>query len=102
MPGTIPSRAGSPADARCYHPRMDIVIVLVIILVVVLIWRGPKTLPKLGKAFGQGVKEARQEIDGIKSDSRQADDETEASPAPPSPPAPPAASTPPPPPPPAS
>jgi Sec-independent protein translocase protein TatA len=78
---------------------MDIVIVLVIILVVVLIWRGPKTLPKLGKAFGQGVKEARQEIDGIKSDSRPGDDETAASSAPP---APPAASTPPPPPPPAS
>ncbi len=90
---------------------MDIVIVLVIILVVVLIWRGPKTLPKLGKAFGQGVKEARQEIDGIKTDSRQGEDDgtktpspstTAASSAPPAPPAPPAASTPPPPPPPAS
>ena len=66
--GTIPPGRGSAAAGRCYHPAMDIVIVLVIVLVVVLIWRGPKTLPKLGKAFGQGVKEARQEIDGIKTD----------------------------------
>lgn len=78
----------------------DLVIVLVIVLVVVLIWRGPKTLPKLGKAFGQGVKEARQEIDGIKSDSSTKDDDATA--APPAPPAAPAPSTPPPPPPPAS
>jgi len=48
---------------------MDIAIVLIVVLVIVLIWRGPKTLPSLGKAFGQGVKEARKEIDGIKSDS---------------------------------
>ena len=33
-----------------------------------LVWRGPKTLPSLGKAFGQGVKEARKEIDEIKTD----------------------------------
>jgi Sec-independent protein translocase protein TatA len=77
---------------------MDIVIVLVIILVVVLIWRGPKTLPKLGKAFGQGVKEARQEIDGIKSDMSPKDD---AAATPPAPPAAPTSSVPPPPPPPA-
>jgi TatA/E family protein of Tat protein translocase len=47
----------------------DLFIVLIIVLIVVLVWRGPKTLPQLGKAFGQGVKEARKEIDGIKSDS---------------------------------
>ncbi|HYO43829.1 MAG TPA: twin-arginine translocase TatA/TatE family subunit [Candidatus Limnocylindrales bacterium] len=47
---------------------MDILLVLVLILVVVIIWRGPKTLPLLGRAFGQGVKEARKEIDEIKSD----------------------------------
>ena len=46
----------------------DIAIVLVIVLIVVIIWRGPKTLPLLGKAFGQGVKEARREIDEIKTD----------------------------------
>jgi len=46
----------------------DIAVVLVIVLVVVIIWRGPKTLPLLGRAFGQGVKEARREIDEIKTD----------------------------------
>lgn len=53
---------------------MDIALVLIIVLVVVLIWRGPKTLPMLGKAFGQGVKEARKEIDGYKSDAEKKDD----------------------------
>jgi Sec-independent protein translocase protein TatA len=44
------------------------VLILVIVLIIVVIWRGPKTLPLLGKAFGQGVKEARREIDDMKSD----------------------------------
>jgi Sec-independent protein translocase protein TatA len=48
---------------------MDILVVLIIVLVIVLMWRGPKTLPLLGRAFGQGVREARKEIDEIKSDS---------------------------------
>jgi Sec-independent protein translocase protein TatA len=47
---------------------VDFLLVLIIVLIVVVIWRGPKTLPLLGKAFGQGVKEARKEIDGMKSD----------------------------------
>jgi len=54
---------------------MDIVVILVVALVVVLVWRGPKTLPKLGKAFGQGVREARKEIDGIKADAPKPDDD---------------------------
>jgi Sec-independent protein translocase protein TatA len=37
----------------------DILLVLIIILIAVLVLRGPKTLPKLGEAFGRGVKEAR-------------------------------------------
>lgn len=60
---------------------MDLVVVLVIVLVIVLIWRGPKTLPLLGKAFGQGVREARQEIDGMKSGSEASASEP-AAPAP--------------------
>jgi Sec-independent protein translocase protein TatA len=46
-----------------YHPRMgaDLLIPLLIILVLVLLWRGPKTLPKLGEALGRGVKEAKTE-----------------------------------------
>jgi Sec-independent protein translocase protein TatA len=47
----------------------DLAIVLVVVLVIVLIWRGPKTLPLLGRAFGQGVKEARKEIEGARADS---------------------------------
>ena len=47
---------------------MDFLLILIVLLIVVIIWRGPKTLPMLGKAFGQGVKEARKEIDGMKDD----------------------------------
>ena len=39
----------------------DLLIVLVIILIAVLVWRGPKTLPKIGQALGRGVREARSE-----------------------------------------
>ena len=67
---------GDAAVPRCYHPAMDLAIVLVIVLIVVLIWRGPKTLPSLGRAFGQGVKEARKEIEGTTDDTADKDDET--------------------------
>ena len=39
----------------------DLIIVLVIVLVAVLIWRGPKTLPRIGQALGRGVREAKTE-----------------------------------------
>lgn len=39
----------------------DLLFVLIIILVLVLMWRGPKNLPKLGEALGRGVREARVE-----------------------------------------
>ena len=63
---------------RSTIPAVDIVLVLVIVLIIVVIWRGPKTLPMLGKAFGQGVKEARREIDDMKTDR---DDPTTPPPA---------------------
>ena len=45
-----------------YHPRMpDLLLILIVILVLVVMWRGPKTLPKLGEALGRGVREARTE-----------------------------------------
>ncbi len=47
---------------------MEWMVVLIIALIIVILWRGPKTLPLLGRAFGQGVKEARKEIGEIKSD----------------------------------
>ena len=67
------------APRRCYHPGMpDMIVLLIIILILVVIWRGPKTLPILGKAFGQGVKEARKEIDGMKADSAANDEDKPA------------------------
>jgi len=39
----------------------DLLIILIVILVLVVMWRGPKTLPKLGEALGRGVKEAKTE-----------------------------------------
>ena len=41
---------------RVYHPGMpvDLLFILIIILVLVLMWRGPKNLPKLGEALGRG------------------------------------------------
>jgi Sec-independent protein translocase protein TatA len=55
-----------------YHPPMtDLLIPLLIALVLVLMWRGPKTLPKLGEALGRGVREA-------KSEAAKAQDEIKA------------------------
>ena len=39
----------------------DVLVALIIVLGVVLVWRGPKTLPKIGEALGRGVKNARAE-----------------------------------------
>jgi len=51
---------------------MDLAIILVILLVVAIVWRGPKTLPLLGRAFGQGVREARREIDELRTETDEA------------------------------
>jgi Sec-independent protein translocase protein TatA len=40
---------------------MELVIILIVVLIVVLMWRGPKTLPKIGQAAGKGVKAVRDE-----------------------------------------
>jgi Sec-independent protein translocase protein TatA len=50
----------------------DVVVALIIVLIVVVIWRGPKTLPELGRMFGRGVREARAEASKLRS----GDDET--------------------------
>jgi sec-independent protein translocase protein TatA len=58
----------------------DLGLVLIVILVLVLLWRGPKTLPKLGNALGRGVREARQEASKVQEDIQSrasADDEVE-------------------------
>jgi Sec-independent protein translocase protein TatA len=40
----------------------DLLLVLIVVLILVLIWRGPKTLPEIGRMFGRGVREARAEL----------------------------------------
>jgi Sec-independent protein translocase protein TatA len=46
----------------------DILLALIVVLVVVVVWRGPKTLPKIGQALGRGVREARSEAAKLRSD----------------------------------
>jgi Sec-independent protein translocase protein TatA len=44
----------------------DVLVVLIVVLILVVVWRGPKTLPGIGAAFGRGVKEARHEASKIR------------------------------------
>ncbi len=52
---------------------LDVAIVLVVVLVIVLIWRGPKTLPRWGNVLGRGVHAARKEADDIRADIEKRD-----------------------------
>ena len=55
----------------------DLLIILLVILVAVVMWRGPKTLPKLGEALGRGVKEAKTEATKAQAEIQaRAGDET--------------------------
>ena len=45
----------------------DVVIVLIIVLILALMFRGPKTLPKIGEALGRGVKNAKEEAAEVRS-----------------------------------
>ncbi len=47
---------------------VDLLVVLVVILVVVVMWRGPKTLPKWGEALGRGVRDARAEAGKVQAE----------------------------------
>jgi Sec-independent protein translocase protein TatA len=47
---------------------VDTFLVLVVILILVLVWRGPKTIPEIGRMFGRGVREARIEAAKLRSD----------------------------------
>lgn len=46
----------------------DLLLLLLVILVLAIIWRGPKTLPKLGEALGRGIREARSEATKAKDE----------------------------------
>lgn len=53
---------------RGYYPVVgDLLLILIVILIIVLIWRGPKTLPEIGRMFGRGVREARAEASRLRS-----------------------------------
>ncbi|NJD27575.1 MAG: twin-arginine translocase TatA/TatE family subunit [Chloroflexi bacterium] len=54
---------------------MDLLLVLIVILLIVLILRGPKTLPEIGRMFGRGVREARLEASKLGSHEETKDDE---------------------------
>jgi Sec-independent protein translocase protein TatA len=60
----------------------DIGLVLIVILVLVIIWRGPRTLPKIGQALGRGVKAAREEARSIGDGSPPPADDPDSSPRP--------------------
>jgi Sec-independent protein translocase protein TatA len=53
----------------------DLIVLLVVGLIVVLVWRGPKTLPKLGEALGRGVKAARDEAKTIEPQTIETPDD---------------------------
>lgn len=53
---------------------VDFIIILVVILIVVLIWRGPRMLPKWGETLGRGVKATREEITDLQDDLKNRDE----------------------------
>jgi Sec-independent protein translocase protein TatA len=59
---------------------VDIVLVLVVLLIIVLIWRGPKMLPKLGESFGRTVKGVRENLPGVDGDSDDSTSEGDSDP----------------------
>lgn len=61
----------------------DLGLVLVVVLILAIIWRGPKTLPKIGQALGRGVREARREAAETREDlARHANGPDDDSPRP--------------------
>lgn len=56
----------------------DLLLILIVILILAVMWRGPKTLPKLGEALGRGVREAKAEATKAQAEiqSRAGDDTT--------------------------
>ncbi len=56
----------------------DVLLILIVILVIVVILRGPKTLPQIGRMFGQGVREAREEINKVRAEDEPKDESKSA------------------------
>ena len=64
----------------------DVVIVVVILLVIVLIWQGPKNLPKLGSALGRSISDFRKEVSTDEKPAETPPSTAQATPATPAPP----------------
>lgn len=56
----------------------ELLVVLIVVLILVVLWRGPKTIPELGKMFGRGVREARIEANKLRSNDDAPKDEGSA------------------------
>ncbi len=56
----------------------ETLVVLLVILAVVFVWRGPKTLPKIGQALGRSVKEVRKELASDDPDAPETPEPPEA------------------------
>lgn len=54
----------------------DVILILLIILVIVVVLRGPKTIPEIGRMFGRGVREAREELNKTRGDDDAPADDT--------------------------
>lgn len=54
----------------------DLLLILIVVLIFLLIWRGPKMLPRIGEALGQTVKGARDNIPGALKDDKSESSES--------------------------
>ena len=72
-------------DARMFG--VDLVVVLIVVFIIVLVWRGPKMLPRWGEMLGRGVKATRKEVTDLQDEIRTRDDASPPSPPSPPPPA---------------
>ena len=64
----------------------DVLIVVVILLVIVLIWQGPKNLPKLGSALGRSISDFRKEVSTDEKPAESTPSATAGTPTAPAPP----------------
>ena len=64
----VSSHGSRDAGRRTIPKVNDLLLVLIVVLIIVVILRGPKTLPQIGRMFGQGVREAREEISKVRAD----------------------------------
>ena len=70
-----PAERRPPTAGRTIPKVNDLLLLLIVVLIIVVILRGPKTLPQIGRMFGQGVREAREEINKTRADDDVVPDE---------------------------